>query len=38
MAFPAGQPSAYERTIRVYTQNYNVLRIVGGLGGLAFIA
>jgi hypothetical protein len=29
---------AYQRTIHVYAQNYNVLRIVGGLGGLAFIA
>jgi hypothetical protein len=38
MSFPTGQPSAYERTIIVYTQNYNVLRIVGGLGGVAFIA
>jgi hypothetical protein len=28
----------YERTVMVYTQNYNVLRIVGGLGGVAFIA
>lgn len=27
-----------ERFITVYTRNYNVLRIVGGLGGLAFIA
>ncbi len=27
----------YERTIVVYATNYNVLRIVGGLGGLAFI-
>ena len=26
------------RTVRVYTQNYNVLRIIGGLGGVAFIA
>ena len=25
-------------TIRVYATNYNVLRIIGGLGGLAFIA
>lgn len=28
----------YDRTIVVYTTNYNVLRIAGGLGGLAFIA
>jgi hypothetical protein len=27
----------YERTVVVYATNYNVLRIVGGLGGLAFI-
>ena len=27
----------YDRTVVVYTTNYNVLRIVGGLGGLAFI-
>jgi hypothetical protein len=38
LTFPAGQPSAYERIVIVYTQNYNVLRIVGGLGGLGFIA
>lgn len=28
----------YERTVQFYATNYNVLRIVGGLGGLAFIA
>jgi hypothetical protein len=28
----------YERNITVYATNYNVFRIVGGLGGLAFIA
>jgi hypothetical protein len=28
----------YERYVNVYATNYNVLRIVGGLGGLAFIA
>jgi hypothetical protein len=27
----------YDRTVVVYATNYNVLRIVGGLGGLAFI-
>jgi hypothetical protein len=27
----------YDRTVIVYATNYNVLRIVGGLGGLAFI-
>ena len=27
-----------DRTVQVYATNYNVLRIVGGLGGLAFIA
>jgi len=27
-----------DRTVRFYGTNYNVLRIVGGLGGLAFIA
>ena len=27
-----------ERTLQVYATNYNVLRIVGGLGGLAFMA
>lgn len=31
-------PSSWERTVVVYTVNYNVLRVVGGLGGLAFIA
>ena len=30
--------SKYERTVQFYATNYNVLRIVGGLGGLAFIA
>jgi hypothetical protein len=29
---------AQERRVTVYAPNYNVLRIVGGLGGLAFIA
>jgi hypothetical protein len=38
MTFPAGQPSAYERHVIVYTQNYNVFHVVGGLGGVAFIA
>ena len=28
----------HERTVQFYATNYNVLRIVGGLGGLAFIA
>ena len=28
----------WDRTVRFYATNYNVLRIVGGLGGLAFIA
>jgi hypothetical protein len=28
----------YDRTVAIYATNYNVLRIVGGLGGLAFIA
>ena len=28
----------YDRTVQIYAPNYNVLRIVGGLGGLAFIA
>lgn len=27
----------YDRTVVVYATNYNILRIVGGLGGLAFI-
>jgi len=27
-----------DRSVQVYATNYNVLRIVGGLGGLAFIA
>lgn len=27
-----------ERSVQMYATNYNVLRIVGGLGGLAFIA
>ena len=27
-----------DRTVQVYATNYNVLRIEGGLGGLAFIA
>ena len=27
-----------DRTVRFYATNYNVLRIIGGLGGLAFIA
>ena len=27
-----------DRTLQVYATNYNVLRIVGGLGGLAFMA
>jgi len=27
-----------DRTVKFYATNYNVLRIVGGLGGLAFIA
>ena len=31
------QMSQYDRTVIVYATNYNVLRIVGGLGGLAFI-
>lgn len=26
-----------DRTVTVYTTNYNILRIIGGLGGLAFI-
>ena len=30
--------SSRERTVQFYATNYNVLRIVGGLGGLAFIA
>lgn len=38
LTFPVGQPSAYERIVIVYTQNYNVLQIIGGLGGLSFIA
>ena len=29
---------AQDRTLQVYATNYNVLRIVGGLGGLAFMA
>jgi hypothetical protein len=29
---------AEERLVMVYATNYNILRIVGGLGGLAFIA
>ena len=29
---------AQNRTVRVYTKNYNILRIIGGLGGVAFIA
>ena len=28
----------YDRAVHIYAPNYNVLRIVGGLGGLAFIA
>jgi hypothetical protein len=28
----------YERTVQFYATNYNVLRIVGGMGGLVFIA
>jgi hypothetical protein len=27
-----------DRVVQMYATNYNVLRIVGGLGGLAFIA
>jgi hypothetical protein len=27
-----------DRTLQVFATNYNVLRIVGGLGGLAFMA
>ena len=27
-----------QRTVQFYATNYNVLRIIGGLGGLAFIA
>lgn len=27
---------AYDRTVTVYATNYNVFRVVGGLGGLAF--
>lgn len=39
LAFTAdSQKIQYDRTVMVYTVNYNVLRIVGGLGGLAFIA
>jgi hypothetical protein len=30
--------ASYDRTVVVYAPNYNVLRIVGGLGGIAFIA
>jgi hypothetical protein len=29
---------SYDRTVQVFAPNYNVLRIVGGLGGLAFVA
>jgi hypothetical protein len=28
----------YDRRVQVFAPNYNVLRIVGGLGGLAFVA
>jgi len=28
----------YERTVQFYATNYNVLRIVGGMGGLVFIS
>jgi hypothetical protein len=30
--------NGFGSSIRVYATNYNVLRIIGGLGGLAFIA
>jgi len=37
MRFPAAL-STDQRSISVFAINYNVLRIIGGLGGLAFIA
>lgn len=36
LAFNPGE-SGKDRVVTVYTMNYNILRIIGGLGGLAFI-
>ena len=33
---PAGDAADYSRTVHVYAINYNVLRILSGMGGLAF--
>jgi len=37
VAFNAAEVSQ-DRSVQMYATNYNVLRIIGGLGGLAFIA
>jgi hypothetical protein len=37
VAFNADEVSQ-DRSVQMYATNYNVLRIIGGLGGLAFIA
>jgi len=37
IAFNAAELSQ-DRSVQIYATNYNVLRIIGGLGGLAFIA
>jgi hypothetical protein len=37
IAFNAAEVSQ-DRSVQIYATNYNVLRIIGGLGGLAFIA
>jgi hypothetical protein len=37
LRFPASE-SSRERFVTVYTTNYNVFRVVGGLGGVAYIA
>jgi hypothetical protein len=37
LRFPAAL-STDQRTVSVFAVNYNILRIIGGLGGLAFIA
>jgi len=37
MTFNAAEVSQ-DRSVQMYATNYNVLRIIGGLGGLAFIA
>jgi hypothetical protein len=30
--------TSYEKTVSVFAMNYNIFRVVGGLGGIAFIA